>query len=99
MTERTLTPDQKRAKYATIAKRKKLAAAQPNHRAGIIDAMPRDDRPPLWHVVCADCTHEWRKTNAMDHGEFTLDEARAFVKIHNQIRRYVYGEKGTHENR
>jgi hypothetical protein len=85
----TVTPAQTRAKYATIQKRKTLAA-QPKHRAHIINATPRDDRLPEWHVVCADCAYEWRKTNAYDHGKFRVHSAaRAFVETHNLLNRFI----------
>jgi len=80
---------QVRAKYATINKRKQLEK-KPRHRAHILNAAPRSDQPPIWAVVCADCAHDWQKTNAYDHGNFRLhSEARAFVEAHNVIFRFI----------
>lgn len=73
-----------KAKYATINKRRQLAKAL-YHRSHVLNAAPRQDQPPIWAVVCADCAHEWRKTNAFDHGNFENREgAEAFMMMHNK---------------
>jgi len=82
-----------KAKYATINKRKQQAAL-PKHRSHVLNAAPRQDQPPIWSVVCTDCAHEWRKTNAFDHGSFTLfSEAMTFAEQHNKINRFIQPER------
>ena len=82
-----MTPAQTRAKRKTLAKVLK-------HRALVINGTPRTDQPARWYVVCGDCAHEWRVTNAYNHGTFA-DRAAAldFAAVHNVIDRFVTKRK------
>ena len=73
---------------------KRIMKQEPKHRAFVLNATPRTDQPDRWHVVCGDCAHEWRVTNAYDHGQFAdCAEARAFADSHRLINRWINPQK------